>query len=159
MQRNGQPIAALEADPWETHAALTAAERDLLGNLRTQRGVVMQANEQVERLERSRMACWSRLVSALLQTYAAHSGIPTGGAFKPLEQLQRAPPPHASGFRSRDAPLVWLSIMHGAPACCVTPAAVTAGAHACAQSTYVAYEFAGDSSQCEISSVPPCGRG
>lgn len=103
MQRKGQAISALEADPWETHAALTAAERDLLGNLRTQRGVVMQANEQVERLERSRMACWSRLVSALLQTYAPHSGIPTGGAFKPLEQLQRAHPPlrcpHSFGRR------------------------------------------------------------
>lgn len=92
MQKRGQPIGALEADPWETHAVLTAAERNLLGNLRTQRGVVMQANEQVERLERSRMACWSRLVAALLQTYAPHSGIPTGAMFKPLEQLHRAPP-------------------------------------------------------------------
>eukprot|EP00892_Ulva_mutabilis_P000330 jgi/Ulvmu1/10298/UM060_0100.1 len=87
MQRRGQAVGALEADPWETHAGLTAAERNLLGNLRTQRGVVMQANEQVERLERSRMACWCRLVAALLQTYAPHSGIPTGGMFKPLEQL------------------------------------------------------------------------
>lgn len=93
VQKRGQPVGAFEADPWETHAALTAAERDLLGNLRTQRGVVMQANEQVERLERSRMACWSRLVSALLQTYAPGSSIPTGGMFKPLEQLHRARPP------------------------------------------------------------------